>query len=438
MTLLAGACTRDVTPREPVFLVGYPHVERMSTGVHDPLTVSTVVLGNGAERCVVSSVDLLFISPQTARAVREAVASRLGLGRESVFVACTHTHSGPVTNEVLAWRDDPLVGPPEPAYMSRLVAEIVSSAEEAASRLEPAEIACGSARTSGVGGNRLDPRGPADPDAGFAFVRATRDGSPIACVLSFAMHPTVLHEDSRLVSADFPWATRAHLASALGSGLTTVYLTGTSGNQSPRHVVAANTFAEAERLGTRLGQFVLEAVRALPSGAFTASAAIASATREVALPRRRFPSPEEADRLLGACRRSYESLRHARAPRPEVRTAECAVFGAEETVTLARAQASGALDAWLAAYSPAMVQVLRVGPFSLVGLPGELFVEYGLALKRSAPTSTLVASLVNGDLQGYIVTDEAVRAGTYEALLSAFEPAAGALLVDAALDLLRA
>ena len=437
MTLHAGACTRDITPREPTFLVGYPHVERVSSGVHDPLTVSTVLLRSGGSGCVLSSVDLLFISPATAREVRRSVAARLGMGPDAVFLGCTHSHSGPVTNELLAWRDDPLVGPPNPAYMRRLVAEIVRSAEEAESRLEPAELAWSSARTHGVGGNRLAPGGPADPDAGIVLVRAARDRSPIACVLSFAMHPTVLHEDSRLVSADFPWATRAHLAASLGDKLTTVYLTGTSGNQSPRHVVAANTFAEAERLGARLGQFVLDAIGALAPGAFTSGPAIACATAAVELPRRRFPSPEEAEALLGACRRSYETLRLARGPRPEVRAAECAVFGAEETVTLAAAQASGALDAWLAGYSPATVQVLRIGPVSLVGLPGELFVEYGLELKRRAPAGTLVASLVNGDLQGYIVTEEAVRAGTYEALLSVFEPAAGRLLVEAALDLLR-
>jgi neutral ceramidase len=437
VALEAGASTRDITPRAPAFLVGYPHVERVSEGVHDPLGVWTLVLRSGGKTCVVASLDLLFISPATARQLRESVAARVGTSPEGVLVGCTHTHSGPVTNEVLAWRDDPLVGRPDPGYMAFLMEQVALSVDEALSRLEPAELARTSARTRGVGGNRLDPRGPADPDAGILLLRARASRRPIACVLCYAMHPTVLHEDSRLVSSDFPWATRRHLRSALGDDLVTVYLTGTAGNQSPRHTTSANTFGEADRLGTLLGGYVLEALLSLGPRDFASDIPLSFGASEVDLPRRRFPEPRQAEEVLRSCRARFASLRASGAPRPDVRTAECAVFGAEETVTLAVAQASGELDRWLDGYSPAAVQVLRAGPAALAGLPGELYVEHGLELKRRAPPGTLVAELVNGDLQGYIVTEEAVRQGTYEALLSVFEPRAGELLVEAALALLR-
>ncbi len=102
--------------------------------------------------------------------------------------------------------------------------------------------------------------------------------------------------------------------------------------------------------------------------------------------------------------RSTTSLRHAGAPHGPLRTAEVAVFGAEERVTLARAQAQGEIAALVDRYTPAEVQVFRVGDTCLVGLPGELFVEYGLAIKARAPRRAFVISLANGDLQGYIVT----------------------------------
>ena len=79
------------------------------------------------------------------------------------------------------------------------------------------------------------------------------------------------------------------------------------------------------------------------------------------------------------------------------------------------------------------MQVLRVGEAALVGLPGELFVEYGLAIKAAAPSPTFVISLANGDLQGYITTP---GAGGYEAGISLFLPESGALMVEAALELL--
>ena len=60
--------------------------------------------------------------------------------------------------------------------------------------------------------------------------------------------------------------------------------------------------------------------------------------------------------------------------------------------------------------------------------PGELFVEYGLTVKRRL-ADTYVISLANGDLQGYVVTEEAARQGGYEASNALFGPEAGEALV---------
>ena len=76
------------------------------------------------------------------------------------------------------------------------------------------------------------------------------------------MHPTVLHEDSTLVSGDFPAMTRQYLQEhVLGADCPVLYHTGPSGNQSPRHVTRANTFDEAERLGGLLGTFHCQGTR---------------------------------------------------------------------------------------------------------------------------------------------------------------------------------
>ena len=101
---------------------------------------------------------------------------------------------------------------------------------------------------------------------------------------------------------------------------------------------------------------------------------------------------------------------------------------------MARAQRAGEVDALREAYTPTEVQVLRVGSAFFVGLPGELFVEYGRDIKQSAPAQTFVISLANGELQGYIVTP---GTGGYESGLSLFAPEAGAVLVGAALDLIE-
>lgn len=146
---------------------------------------------------------------------------------------------------------------------------------------------------------------------------------------------------------------------------------------------------------------------------------------------------EAAERSLAEYRARYEALKRSGAPHGPVRTAECDVFGAEETAYLAACQQNGLLDKVLAQYLPLDVQAIRVGDACLLGFPGELFVEYGLEAKRRADGKVFPVTLVNGDTQGYIVTREAIEKGYYESNNRVFEPEAGSVLVDAGLQLLR-
>jgi hypothetical protein len=156
------------------------------------------------------------------------------------------------------------------------------------------------------------------------------------------------------------------------------------------------------------------------------------------LPRRHLSEAAEAERLLERAQAEYRRLRSAGAPHGPVRTAECAVFGAEGAVVLARAQQSGELERVLAAYQTIEAQGMLIGDTAVIGLPGEVFCEYALEIKRRAPMRSFVVSLVNGELQGYVVTPRAAAVGGYEAAYSLFTPDAGAVLVEAALKLIGA
>jgi hypothetical protein len=65
-----------------------------------------------------------------------------------------------------------------------------------------------------------------------------------------------------------------------------------------------------------------------------------------------------------------------------------------------------------------------------------MFVEFALAVKEKAPDTYIIA-LANGELQGYLVTEEAAAEGGYEASNAIFGPASGGLLVATSLELLR-
>ena len=85
---------------------------------------------------------------------------------------------------------------------------------------------------------------------------------------------------------------------------------------------------------------------------------------------------------------------------------------------------------------PAEIQAISIGPWNFIAWPGEMFVEFALEVKAKCPNTFLI-SYANGELQGYIVTKEAVEEGGYESSNAIFKsPESGDLMVRRTLELL--
>lgn len=434
--LFAGATSIDITPTKSLHLFGYPHVERYSTGVHDPLLASACYLrGDGGETVFVAT-DIIFISKRLAASARGRIAKATGVPAENILISATHTHSGPGTVRYASNTADPTVPEPDEDYLGQLEDGIVEAACRAVEQNAPAEIGLALANGSCVGCNRRDPAGPSHPDVPVLMVRAQDTKAYIAAMMICSMHPTVLHEDSTLISGDFPGLTRQYLQQhVLGESCVVLHHSGASGNQSPRHVISGTNFAEATRLSEELGKAVASTIANID---YIDSASIQCRRTEAALPIRTFPSEAEARENLDRANTRFKELRDAGAPSPEIRTGECDVFGAEETLTLSRAAANRELEAYAKTCMPAEVQAISVGPWTFLALPGELFVEFALEIEANHP-NTHVITLANGELQGYLVTEEALHEGGYEASNALFtSPDSGRILVQAAHDLLNA
>ncbi|MDO8542954.1 MAG: neutral/alkaline non-lysosomal ceramidase N-terminal domain-containing protein [Opitutaceae bacterium] len=431
--LVAGAATADITPAGSVFLFGYPHVPRNSTGVHDPLECTALFVSDGEASALFLAHDLIFVPRELVLEARRRIAVKTGVREDAILLSATHTHSGPVLVDQIGNAADPVVPKPDFEYAARLLDLIVQTASRAVTAAEPAEVGLAVARAEGVGSNRHDPRGPADPEVPVLVARSVKTRQPLGCMVVYAMHPTVLHEDSTVISGDFPHFTRSFLRrGALPAGCPILYHNGASGNQSPRHFTRGNTLAEAQRLGENLGRSIASAIATI---SFTTEARVDARQGWVELEPRAFPGPGDAERVLAGARARFRELKAEGAAAPAVRTAECDVFGAEETAELARAAADGRLKAALAARTPAEIQAIRIGPWTFVGWPGEFFVEYALALKARSPRTHLI-TLANGELQGYIVTPDAAAQRRYEALNAVFAPENGNRFVEATLALL--
>lgn len=434
--LFAGAAAIDITPATSLHLFGYPHTKRNATGTHDPLLSSALYLRAGAEQQLFIGNDVIFVPKALAARARVRLEASTGVPAGAICLTATHTHSGPDTVAYASNADDDTVSPPDAAFLQQLEDGIVAAGEAAVKGAVATEVAFAVADSACVGGNRRDPGGPSIPEAPVWYVRHVDSQDPIALMLIVSMHPTVLHEDSTLYSGDFPGLARKRLQEAwLGPETPVIYHTGACGNQSPRHVVRGNTFAEAERLGHALADSVIVAMAA-PK--FAAELSLAHAVATARLPLRDIPNEAQAAAGLDTAQARYNALKKAKPGSPETRTAEVDLFGAQETLTLAKAAKKGTLKAAAEACMPAEVQCFRIGRQRIAAFPGEIFVEFVLDLQ--AEFSGLHAiTMANGELQGYLVTEEAVREGGYEAGNALFKsPDGGNILMDHAAELLCA
>ena len=432
--LLAGAASVDITPEASLHLFGYPHTARNSTGVHDPLLSSALYLRAGDERQLYIGNDVIFVPKDLASRARARLSASTGVPESAICLTATHTHSGPVTVAYASNVDDRTVPLPDPAFLQQLEDGIVAAGELAAAVAVPAEMAFAVADGSCVGGNRRHPDGPSIPEVPAWFLRHVESQDPIALMLIVSMHPTVLHEDSTLYSGDFPGLARKHLQEAwLGTNVPVIYHTGACGNQSPRHVVRGNTFEEAGRLGGALADSVIVS---MASPKFTARVALGHGATSARLPLRSFPNEAQAAAALDTAQARFAALKKSKPGSPETRTAEVDLFGAQETLTLAKAAKKGTINAAAETCMPAEVQCFHLDGQRIAAFPGEIFVEFILDLQAEFPKLHAI-TMANGELQGYLVTEEAVREGGYEANNALFKsPGAANILMDLAAEIL--
>ncbi len=249
----------------------------------------------------------------------------------------------------------------------------------------------------------------------------------------YALHPTVLHEENTLVSADYPAYIREYLAGEM-PGMNLLFMQGTSGDQSTRYFRSAQTFEEAERIGTQIGK---EVKRVIESTGFHDNSKIFVNSTEIDIKLRTFPTLEEAWEAVCEAKERHENLKKSGAPYIDVQNAYLKLLGAEDMLGYTKLLKEGEKIDILDDEVPAEVQVIGIGDVRIVCLPGEIFVEFGLDIKRRSPyKNTFVVELANGCLPGYVYTKDALETGGYETDTSMLAPETGYVFVEKALELL--
>ena len=413
--LTAGTSIIDISPDAGVQLAGYPHCPRPNTGVHDPLYAACLYLDDGTTDIALVTADLLYLGKEYVKKIREKT------GKTAMFTA-SHTHSGPWASDVLASEYAEGIRADE-KYAGALVDKICRLIEKAASDTFRADFGSGSGicgAEQGVGGNRRQKGGSCDPSVNVLAVK-DKTGLVRACLVNYALHPTFLHAENTLVSADYPAYIRRYFSFAYPKAVT-LFAQGASGDQSSRYHRTGQNFEEAARVGTTIAA---EARRCVENMTFGDAAPIKIKSGEIDLPLRRFAPVGEAEKNLEEAKAAFERARNA--DYISMRNAELALFGAENALTFAEMQKKGFVTNEL----PCEIQTVSIGGTSIVGIQGELFVSYALEIKAASKAErTFVFEVTNGGLPGYVYTPEAEKEGGYEVGTSMLSPSAGERIVN--------
>jgi len=430
--LRVGRASVDITPEvgTPMLTPQRPPFEiKLATAAHDPLHIHAVVLDQGGVRAAIVACDLTSLPLEIIRTARREIGAKSGIRPERAMISATHCHTAPQIRPKYLFNADETAREKTRQYIASLPRKIAEAVALAEADLQDARVAAGWGREGSVSFNRrfflrdgtveanpfkeedeklgqiLRPAGPIDPDVGVVSLVGV-DGKPLVLMTNFAIHLDTVGGDQP--SADFPFAVEGVLQAVNGPQLLSFWGSGASGNINHYDLVDPKNFRrekgvhEATRIGTILAAEVLRTCRRLTP---LESAPLRTAHETVRLDYH----PEKAPALLARMKDT-----------PRYFDGEVDVFNDDGQLTF-----------------EAEVQVIALGnELAWVGLPGEMFTEFGLALKAASPFRyTMVHSLANGAI-GYVPNLRAYPEGAREALATRCAPGSGERLVDAATRLL--
>jgi len=433
--LRLGTAAVKITPPPGMPMAGY-YYHRGAEGVHDDLWAKALVLEKDGAKAALVACDLASLSRPVVEEARKLIQAQTGLAGERVMISATHTHTGPVLLGRTA-RDDMAATMLAIAksYVAGLPAKIAESVQLAHARLAPARVWAASGREDSLAFNRryfmkdgsvgwnpgklnpniVRPAGPIDPVVPVVYFEDPQ-GRPLATYVNYAMHLDTV--GGQQFSADYPYTLATLLGKLKAPEMLTVFTIGAAGNVNHIDVSTKKPqkgHDEAARIGTVLAGEVLKTYTRLGPLEPTA---LNVRHEIVKLPLAEF-NPEDLEKAR--------------------KTA--ALYGkpnAAPFLDLVRAFKVIELAGRNGQPLDAEVQVISLGhELAWVGLPGEIFVELGQAIKQASPFRyTIVAELANGSV-GYVPNRKAYPEGAYEVVSARCAPGSGEMLVEAAVRLLR-
>lgn len=406
--LRIGIAQTRIQTEPDLDLTGYLVItDRRAKGSHDDLFIKALVLDDGDTEAGIVACDLVGLDIQFVRRVGRQIERRIGISKDNIIIATTHTHSAPATIGLRG------CGQVNQQWLNTLQKDIVATVGHARDNLKEAEIGTGSGITREVSINRrikttdgnirmiednefYNPNDMIDPEVGVVKFE-DRNGEVIGMLVNFACHPVVLGPDNRLISADYPGYMMKKVSSELNG--TVMFTNGACGDINPQ---SRGTFQETERMGNILAQEVLKVTKKIGK-TLPGKLKIKKKTVELFF---QLPSLSELQKEIRLHEAALKKLNLKESLLLERGTRKVFLEWAREKLDIIQRQKPRGIKI--------EIKVLAINDTVLIAIPAEVFVEIGLTIKKNSPFKyTFILCYANGCV-GYIPSWQAYQEGGYE------------------------
>jgi len=389
----AGVAAVIITPKESLWMAGYAARNKPSEGTAQDLYAKALALEDDkGGRLVIVTLDLVGIPRPLRDALAKDIEAKYKLPPAALLLNASHTHCGPVVRSggsVLYDLGDDMSRRIE-RYLADLHTKIVGVAGQALADLTPARLGYSRARAGFAMNRRLPtekgpinspyPDGPVQHEVPVLRVEEPEGKKLRAVLFGYACHNTTL--SFYQFCGDYAGYAQEQLEKD-HPGAVALFMTGCGGDQNP---YPRGTLDLAKQHGRTLATTVQAAL--LPK-ARPVHGPLRCAFEEVTLD---FVPPSREELL---------KLKESKT-KNEQRRAELLLQELDKT---------GAIHAKYA-YP---IQVVQFGgDLTMIGLAGEVVVDYVHRLQRELPGAPVWVSGYCNDVFGYVPSVRVLKEGGYE------------------------
>jgi hypothetical protein len=408
----AGFAQFDVTPIEG-FMPGEGIPFWARGEARCPLFANAAAFAGEKESVILVSVDALAIFTDRADALRARISEKTGVPVPNILIAATHTHTGasgyeansgaPGEPHVAKYTDDGIVKVAVEAFESMKDGFALGTAKGIEDRMSfNRDCILDDGRIVSIPGKAAKDRivgylGTVDYDVHVMRVDGA-DGKPAAFIVNYANHPDNDNTRRTHFSSDFIGYLRNNLKAAFGEDVVVLFLNGACGDVNAYNYKSGVSEAYAaketympEEMGKLLTETVLGINNEIKTSVDTPDVRACVRTDTF---QKRVPAAWETEQALATKARADAGERLYWHERSVMETTLSFDPSAPQTMDVE-------------------MQAIRLGDWTILTTPAELYTEIGLAMKAVAPEKKiLVSELTNGTV-GYCCPDSTLGSTAY-------------------------